>query len=176
MASYAVAMSTQPKTQPVRPGEVLGRPGASQASRVLARVLDDLVRVPGTNFGIGLDGIVGLIPGVGDASTTVVAGFILVDAVRNKVPLPVLAHMGLNLGIDALLGYVPVIGDVADFAHRANRRNLRLLDKAIADREMTRQNSITYLLVAGLLVVTTIVVLVTALLGTIFLLWRLLFG
>ena len=98
-------------------------------SRFIALALDDLVRIPGTGIGIGLDGVLGLIPGVGDAGTTAVAALLMADAIRNRVPLPVLARMGLNLGLDALIGMIPVIGDIGDFAHRANRRNLRLLQR-----------------------------------------------
>lgn len=149
------------------------RPGTSKTSRSLAWLLDDLIRIPGTRVGIGLDGLVGLIPGVGDASTTTVAGVILVDAIRNRVPLPVLARMGLNLGIDALLGLVPLVGDMIDFAHRANRKNLRLLQQTIEDRQRTRQSSVTYLIVALGMVVLTIGILVAVLLWGLWLLWQL---
>lgn len=149
------------------------RPGMSRTSRTLAWLLDDLVKVPGTQIGLGLDGLVGLIPGVGDASTTTVAGIILLDAVRNRVPLPVLARMGVNLGIDALLGLIPAVGDFADFAHRANRKNIRLLQQVIDDRQRTRQNSVIYLTVALALVLGTLALLVAMMLWTIWLLWRL---
>ena len=92
-------------------------PGISATSRTLTLILDDLFRVPGTQVGVGLDALVGLIPGIGDAGTTVVASAVMADAVRNRVPIPVLARMGLNLGIDVLLGLVPGVGDLLDVAH-----------------------------------------------------------
>ncbi len=150
-----------------------GRPGASSASRTVAFLLDDLIRIPGTSIGIGLDGLVGLVPGLGDASTTTVAGLILVDAVRNRVPLPVLARMGLNLGVDAVLGVIPGLGDLLDIAHRANRKNMRLLQQSVTKRQETRQNSVIYLVVALTLVVGTLAVLVGALLWGLWLIWRL---
>lgn len=104
-------------------------PGISATSRTLTLILDDLFEVPGTQVGVGLDALVGLIPGIGDAGTTVVASAVMADAVRNRVPIPVLARMGLNLGIDVLLGLVPGVGDLLDVAHRANRKNLRLLGR-----------------------------------------------
>ncbi|MDO5628757.1 MAG: DUF4112 domain-containing protein [Mobilicoccus sp.] len=108
------------------------RTGAtSQSSRLLARILDDAVRIPGTRFGIGLDALIGLIPGFGDAAGAIISSIILGDAVRNRVPLPVLARMGLNLIIDALLGLIPGVGDVADAAHRANLKNVRLLERTL---------------------------------------------
>ncbi len=165
----------RPAEDPVlEPTDILDpQPGTSRTSNSLAWLLDDLLRIPGTRIGIGLDGLIGLIPGVGDASTTTVAGVILVDAIRNRVPLPVLARMGLNLGIDALLGVVPVVGDALDFAHRANRKNLRLLQQTIEDRQRTRQNSVTYLIVALGMVALTITALVAVLLWGLWLLWQL---
>ena len=101
-------------------------------SRTLARFTDDLIRVPGTNFGIGADAVVGLIPGVGDLIGTGLPSAIMVDAVRQRVPLPVLARMGANLLIDTGLGFVPVAGDALDVVHRANRKNYRLLEQCVA--------------------------------------------
>ena len=152
------------------------QPGPSRVSRLLAIALDDLVRVPGTKAGVGLDGLLGLIPGVGDASTTTIAGLILADSIRNRVPLPVLARMGLNLGVDALLGMVPLVGDVADFAHRANRKNMRLLQQSVADREQTRAHAVVYLSVAIAMVVGVLVLLVGVALWTLWLLLRLVSG
>lgn len=159
-------------TGPVMPGPK-PQPGTSRASKVLATVLDDLVRIPGTEIGIGLDGLIGLIPGIGDASTTTVASIILLDAVRNRVPLPVLARMGLNLGVDALLGMIPGLGDVLDFAHRANRKNVKLLQQSIDDRQRTRQHSVVYLIVAMTLVLGTLALLIAMLLWGLWLLWQL---
>lgn len=101
-------------------------------SRTLARFTDDLIRVPGTDFGIGADAVVGLIPGVGDLIGTGLSSAIMVDAVRQRVPLPVLARMGANLLIDTGLGFVPVAGDALDVVHRANRKNYRLLEQCVA--------------------------------------------
>lgn len=101
-------------------------------SRTLAWLTDDLVRVPGTGFGVGFDAVIGLVPGIGDVLGTGLSGVLMVDAVRHRVPLPVLTRMGGNLLLDAALGLFPVIGDAADVAHRANRKNYRLLEDAVA--------------------------------------------
>ncbi|MEA5119729.1 hypothetical protein SDC9_144449 [bioreactor metagenome] len=148
-------------------------PGISATSRTLTLILDDLFRVPGTQVGVGLDALVGLIPGIGDAGTTVVASAVMADAVRNRVPVPVLARMGLNLGIDVLLGLVPGVGDLLDVAHRANRKNLRLLEAAVNNRQRTRQRSIVYLVSAISLVAATLVMLLAALVWSLWLLWHL---
>ena len=107
-------------------------------SRQVARVMDDAVTVPGTRIGLGLDAVIGLVPGIGDALGSALSGIIVRDAVRARVPMVVLARMGLNLVVDALLGLVPGIGDLLDVAHRANRKNLHLLLREI-EREPMRE-------------------------------------
>ena len=104
--------------------------------RRLAHLLDDRFRIPGTRYRIGLDGLIGLVPGIGDAVTTVLALYIVLEARRLGVPLTKLGRMGLNVGLDAVLGAVPLLGDLFDVAWKANRRNLELLlDHLDADRK-----------------------------------------
>ena len=107
--------------------------GASPVTRGLALVLDDLVRIPGTRYRVGLDPVIGLIPVVGDAVGTVVAAAVFAEAVRNRVPVHILFRMGWNYLVDAVIGVVPVVGDVADAAHKATSKNLRLVDRTIAE-------------------------------------------
>ena len=96
----------------------------------LVRWLDDLVRIPGTRFGIGLDAILGaLIPGVGDAVTGLVSLGVLSVAIRRGVPRVVVARMFLNIAIDTVGGLVPVVGDVFDLLWRSNTKNLALLER-----------------------------------------------
>lgn len=127
-------------------------------SRRLARLMDDLVTVPGTDIGIGLDAVIGLIPGIGDLVGSTLSGAIVYDAVRVRVPVPVLARMGGNLLLDAGLGLVPVGGDLLDVAHRANRKNLRLLEQAVADHPEPGRPTVGYVLTAVVLVVLPLVV------------------
>lgn len=130
-------------------------------SRMLARIMDDAVRIPGTRHGVGLDVLVGLVPGVGDLAGSAVSGVILYDAVRCHVPVPVLARMGRNVLVDALLGVVPLVGDAADVVHRANRKNVRLLEESLAARPVGRPvppATPGYLAAAALLVVAPLVV------------------
>lgn len=107
-------------------------------SRQLAKVMDDAVTVPGTRIGLGLDAVIGLVPGIGDAVGSALSSVIVRDAIRARVPMVVLARMGWNLIVDALLGLVPGVGDVADVAHRANRKNLRLLIREV-ERQPLRE-------------------------------------
>ncbi|UYG04719.1 DUF4112 domain-containing protein [Halomonas sp. LR3S48] len=102
----------------------------------LARLMDSSIRLPG-GFRIGVDGLVGLVPGVGDLATAGVAFYIIVQAARAGVPTRVLTRMALNVGLDAVIGTVPLVGDVFDFAFKANLRNARLMD-AYLDRSEPR--------------------------------------
>src|SRR5690242_6517964 len=95
----------------------------------LARLMDSQFRVPGTDMRFGLDGIIGLIPGVGDMATFAVSGYMLVLMARNGASGYVLTRMTLNILIDALIGSIPFIGDIFDFAFKANMRNLRLMQE-----------------------------------------------
>ena len=142
------------------------------SSRQLARVMDDAVTVPGTRIGLGLDALIGLVPGIGDAVGSALSGVIVRDAIRAKVPMPVLAWMGLNLVVDALLGLVPGVGDLLDVAHRANRKNLRLLLREIEREPLREPPSTAYVVGAvALMIVPVLAGLVAAVLG-IWFLWR----
>jgi len=94
-----------------------------------ADLLDSAFRVPGTRFRFGLDPIIGLIPGLGDMVSPVMALLILSYGVRVRVPKVVLARMVLNALIDAGVGAVPVLGDAFDFAWKSNDWNLALLER-----------------------------------------------
>jgi hypothetical protein len=104
-------------------------PDTLDALRRYAVLLDSQFRVPGTNIRFGLDAIIGLIPGIGDISTPVFAGLLLLQGVRMRLPFVVQARMVLNAAIDMLLGFVPVLGDLADVGFKANLRNLALLER-----------------------------------------------
>lgn len=93
----------------------------------MAHWLDDKFRIPGTNLRFGLDGLVGLIPGVGDFATSVASLLIVGAAWRSGAPGGLLVRMVANIGLELVLGTIPVIGDAFDFAWKANRKNLRLL-------------------------------------------------
>jgi hypothetical protein len=132
-------------------------------SRRLAVVMDDLVRIPGTRQGVGLDALLGLVPGLGDLLGSGISGAILFDAVRARVPVPVLARMAWNLLLDAVLGLVPLVGDLLDVAHRANVRNYRLLERAVAANPDPDPPTVGYL--AAALALTVLPLLLTIALG-----------
>jgi len=93
----------------------------------LSRLLDGAVRIPGTDIRVGLDPILGLIPGLGDWAGALGAGYILLRAASLGVARPTLLRMAGNIGIDFMAGSVPVLGDIFDLGWRANERNMALL-------------------------------------------------
>lgn len=106
-----------------------GQDPGNEFSRLLAYILDDLIPIPGTSFRIGLDPIIGLIPGFGDASSTAIGSLILVRSLQAGVPRVVIARMGANMLINGLLGALPGVGDVFSAWFKSNRRNYQLLEK-----------------------------------------------
>ena len=90
-------------------------------------LLDEVFRIPGTSFRFGIDGIIGLVPGLGDVLAGLLSLVIPLAAWIRGVPYIALVRMGLNLGIGVLVGSIPVFGDVFDIVWKANRRNYRLL-------------------------------------------------
>ena len=95
----------------------------------LAWLLDDWIRIPGTNIRFGLDALVGLIPGVGDVVTGTGSVALLLYALRERIPTPALARMVTNIGVDVLGGSIPIVGDAFDVAWRSNRKNLELIKR-----------------------------------------------
>jgi hypothetical protein len=93
----------------------------------IARLMDAQFRIPGTSFRFGLDAIIGLVPWVGDISTVLVSGYLLLLLAKNGASGFLLARMALNIVLDALIGSIPVVGDLFDFAFKANQRNMRLM-------------------------------------------------
>jgi hypothetical protein len=98
-----------------------------ERTRILAHILDNAVEIPGTNFRIGLDAVIGLIPGVGDVLGMVVSGYILYESVRLGASKSTLLRMVYNVVLEVLLGAIPGLGDIFDAAWKANARNANLL-------------------------------------------------
>lgn len=108
-------------------------------ARTAARLLDRVVGIPGSDLGIGLDAILGaVVPGLGDAAAAIVALYVIVQAVKAKVPAVVIARMLVHVGLDALLGLIPVLGDAVDVFYQANLRNVRLIERHTGGAASTR--------------------------------------
>ena len=116
--------------------------------------MDAGIRIPGTNLRFGLDPILGLIPGFGDAAGAVLAGWILVEAIRLGASRATLVRIAGNVALDAGLGAVPIVGDIFDFAWKANLRNVGLLERHLAapDRAGRADRSFVVLVISGVCV------------------------
>ena len=137
-------------------------PAAADDVRRLARVLDAAVRIPGTNFRVGLDALIGLVPGVGDAVGAALSGWIVLAAARMGLPKSVIARMLVNLGVDTVVGAVPILGDLFDIAFRANTRNVALIESALAEPVATRKRSRAIVAGIGIAVVALLAVAIAA--------------
>jgi len=126
-------------------------PAQVERLRRLAVLLDNSIPIPGTGFRIGLEAILGLVPGAGDLVGGAFSLYILLQAARMGVPRSLLARMGWNLGIDVLVGSVPLLGDIFDAGFKANLRNLALLDRHVARPAETRRSSRRFVAIIGIL-------------------------
>lgn len=135
---------------------------AARELRRLAWLLDDAIRLPG-GYRIGLDGIVGIVPGVGDALGLAASTYILLRARRFGVPHVVMARMIGNVLLESIVGAIPVLGDLFDFAYKANRRNIGLMEQYLVDERRTRRESWIRIVAAfavGVLVIFVVLFLV----------------
>jgi hypothetical protein len=119
-------------------------------------LLDNSLPIPGTRFRLGIDQIVGLVPGIGDLVGGVLSLYIIVGSARMGVPRSLLARMGWNVAVDTLVGEIPVLGDLFDIGFKANIRNLALLDQYLQRPAEVRRSSRGFLalIVIGLVLLT----------------------
>jgi hypothetical protein len=142
-----------------------------QSLERLGWLLDDLFRVPVLGWRVGLDALVGLIPGVGDTATTLASLYVLTSAVRYRVPKVTLLRMGLNLGIDYAMGSLPLVGDLFDAWWKSNQRNIDLLrQRATVSASEAREGKISDWLFVGAIVVLLVGLAIGAALVSVFLL------
>src|SRR6478672_12560415 len=139
----------------------------------LSWLMDDLFRVPVLGWRVGLDALVGLIPGFGDTATSLVSFYILAAAVRYRVPKITLLRMGMNIGIDYLVGSLPLVGDVADAWWKSNHMNIDLLKKrATVSVEEARSGRVSDWLFVGGIILGLIVLAVGSAFVSLYLLYR----
>ncbi|MDX2214595.1 MAG: DUF4112 domain-containing protein [Oculatellaceae cyanobacterium bins.114] len=103
--------------------------------RTLSRLMDNSIRIPGIGFRIGLDPIIGLIPGAGDIISTAFSAYILFLAARFKLPSHLWQKMIFNIALEAVVGTLPLIGDLFDAAYKSNIRNLTLLEAHLEESD-----------------------------------------
>jgi hypothetical protein len=139
---------------------------AERRLALVSRFLDDLVTVPGTRHRVGIEPIVGLIPGAGDVVSAAVGVWLIAEAARFKLPGSVVGRMVLNTLLDLVVGIVPIVGDVFDFAFKSNSRNLELFRRYAADPgASTREHRVV--LLGAVLLVVGVAWLLLALLGAV---------
>ena len=124
----------------------------------IARLMDSQFRLPGTQFRFGLDPLLGLVPIVGDLSTTVVSVALLLTMLRHGASGAVVVRMALNILLDTVVGAVPLLGNVFDFAYKSNERNVALLRRHYAEgRHPGSGKGLVALLLLGFLAVAGLV-------------------
>ena len=139
--------------------------------------MDDMFRVPVLGWRFGLDALIGLVPGLGDISTTVVSFYILAAAVRYRVPKITMLRMGLNILIDYVCGALPGVGDFADAWWKSNRKNLELLKKraTVTAEEARSGRASDWLFVGGIMIPLAALAIASAVIS-VYLAYRLLFS
>ncbi|TVQ22361.1 MAG: DUF4112 domain-containing protein [Leptolyngbya sp. DLM2.Bin15] len=118
---------------PSSPKALISHPKALQRIRWVSYLLDDSIPLLNTGYRMGLDPILGLLPGVGDSLSLLISIYLVMESLRFKLPKRILVRMVANLILDTAVGSVPVAGNIFDVAWKANRKNLRLLEAHIAD-------------------------------------------
>jgi hypothetical protein len=136
--------------------------GAAERERLerlrrLGWLLDNSIRIPGTSYRIGLEALVGLVPGLGDLVGGGFSAWIILQAARLGAPPSVLARMGWNLLVDAAVGAVPLLGDLFDAGFKANLRNLSLLEGHLQGPVASRRASRRFVAVLALLLVLLLI-------------------
>ncbi|MCK7545442.1 DUF4112 domain-containing protein [Marinobacter bryozoorum] len=108
-----------------------------------SRLMDSAIGIPGTRFSVGLDGLLGLVPVIGDMTGLLLSGYILVEAQRAGASRKARAHILKNILLDAVIGSVPVLGDGFDFFYKANLRNARILRDELSEISGSSNSAVT---------------------------------
>ncbi|HBG17903.1 MAG TPA: DUF4112 domain-containing protein [Desulfobulbaceae bacterium] len=118
---------------PNKPQEPPHSPSHSrlQRLRALSRLLDSAIPLPG-GYRIGLDGIIGLIPGFGDIAGSIASSYIIIESARLGASTATLLRMVMNVLVESVIGLIPFLGDLFDIVWKANERNMALMDKQLA--------------------------------------------
>ncbi|MDO7873713.1 DUF4112 domain-containing protein [Hymenobacter sp. ASUV-10] len=124
----------------------------------ISRLLDSQFRLPGTNFRFGLDPILGFIPVLGDLGTTAVSVSLLLTMLRHGASGAVVVRMALNILLDTVVGAIPLLGNIFDFAYKSNERNVELLRRHYAEgRHQGSGRGLVALLLLGFIVLLGLV-------------------
>lgn len=137
---------------PFSAGMQANRLDSTRRARDLARILDSAFRIPGTRLRFGLDPILGLVPGLGDAVGGGFGLYLLFQAYRAGAPAIVMFRMFANIAADVVIGAVPLLGDLLDAGYKANLRNLSLLERYLErPQQATRRSLIFFVILVSVL-------------------------
>ncbi len=121
--------------------------------RQLSRVLDSAIVIPGTKQRMGLDPIIGLIPGGGDTISAALSAYIIIEAALMGLPRAALVRMVVNLVLDTVVGAIPILGDIFDVFSKANLRNMQIVENyAKAPKPSAKADNLFIALLIGGLV------------------------
>jgi len=132
--------------------------------RTLGERLDESINIPGTNYKIGLDPIIGAIPIIGDLIGGILSTYILYSGMKMGASPKIIAQMATNIAIEFIVGSLPILGDIFDIIWKANIKNIELIEDSI-DIDGNENNVVNYLIIATLII---------TLIGTILIILRLL--
>ncbi|MBC7530680.1 MAG: DUF4112 domain-containing protein [Oligoflexus sp.] len=124
----------------------------------ISYILDSAIPIPGTKYRVGLDPIIGLIPGIGDALTSLVSSYIVLSGMQMNVSRWTLVRMVFNILIESVVGIVPVVGDVFDAYWKSNERNRVLLEANMND---PKAKAVDKIFVASVLLLLVFVLVLT---------------
>jgi hypothetical protein len=141
------------------------------ALRKFAFLMDEAFAIPGTRLRVGLDAVLGLIPGIGDIIGGVLSTWIIAGALRHRVPTRVILRMVFNVMIDLVFGAVPLAGDVFDFLYEENMKNMRLLEKYRDRRRPSRSGAQIALVLSAIVAFVLAFAVMLVLVGIAIVLW-----
>ena len=130
--------------------------------RGITRLMDQAFGVPGTKWRFGLDALFGLVPGLGDIAGGLIGVYGLHIAWRLRAPVVIQLHMLTNIALDAVIGTIPILGDVFDFVYKAQTRNLAMLDEWLQTPHEAKRRSrrgLVFIPLAILVVFATLTIL-----------------
>jgi hypothetical protein len=154
MSQRIISVDAKGRVQSVvEPGAQETLQATRERLRRLAWLLDSSIPIPGTQFTVGIDALIGLVPVLGDLIGVLLSSYVLGEAARLGAPRTLLMRMAFNVGIEGVVGIIPLAGDAFDAAWKANQRNVRLLDawldRPVQARRSSRLFAILLVLVVG---------------------------
>jgi uncharacterized protein DUF4112 len=133
------------------------QPPQIERLRAISRLLDNAFVIPGTRYRFGLDALIGLVPGLGDAVSSVFSGYIILQASRLGASRSVVTRMIANVALDTLVGWIPILGDLFDVAWKSNLKNVALLETHLQQPAAARAGSRKALVLLGGVLVLLVV-------------------